>query len=204
MEPLQPAVSGPSFRYRADLLPSPTARRVRTPRKPPQVSYRKLLARVHNPELRKAIVAERQRVVARKKRAMAPSTPPQKQRMQTPPTPDISEEWAYYQSGEAWHKRKLKQRHTSRESRAPCSPPVDSLPMPVPLAATTRLEARHVARAFDKARATREFWSQPVRKPALRPPVRVLSDAERRMRNDAPGLEAKQTPVRRHPWRARW
>jgi hypothetical protein len=210
MEPLQPAVSGASFRFRADLLASPRARRSLpvTPRTPPAVSYRTLLARVHNPELRKAIVAERKAAVARANRAAMPSQPlVEKRRMQTPPMPDISGEWAYYQSGQARDKRRLE--HYGEQEREPREPlplqPASRVPIPVPPAATARLQARDVARAFDVAHATRDYWTQPARKLALNPPPRTLSDAERRTIAD--GSSRQQTvakQLRSHPWRAQW
>ena len=60
-----------------------------------------------------------------------------------------------------------------------------SKPKAVPAAGTSRLQARDVARAFDTARAVREYWVQPARKPALRPPARAaLRDAEGHMRRN--------------------
>eukprot|EP01043_Picozoa_sp_COSAG02_P020594 COSAG02_NODE_1020_length_15166_cov_48.849671_7_plen_213_part_00 len=210
MEPLQPAVSGTSFRFRADLLASPTASRslAVTPRTPPAVSYRALLARVHNPELRKVIVAERKEAVARANReAMSRQPLVEKRRLQTPPTPDISGEWSYYQSGQARDKRRLER--FGEQERGPRDPlpchQARRVPIPVPPAATARLQARDVARAFDVAHATRDYWTQPARKFALNPPPRTLSNAERCTRVD--GSSRQQTVIKQlrpHPWRARW
>ncbi len=209
MDPLQPAVSRPSFRFRADLLASPRTRRsaltVMTPQTPPAVSYRKLLGRVHNPELRKTIVTEHKAAVARAKLAAMPCPPPQDRRMQTPPTPDISGEWDYYQSGQAREKRRLEL--YGAQAREPPLQQPGRVPMSVPTAATARLQARDVARAFDAAHAARDYWSQPARKPALNPPPRILSDAERRiLAADDSGRQqtvTKQT-LSLHLWQARW
>jgi hypothetical protein len=210
MEQLRPAVR-PTFRSRSDLLPSADVRG--RPRTPPPVSFKKLLARVHNPELRKAIVDERAKnVAARAQQLKAISErPKERRRLQTPPTPDLSDEWSYYQSGQAREKRRLRaaaQRgasHTSRVLRSPREPVDTSPPMRAPRAATSRAEARAAVRkAFDTARATRDYWSVPV-KPALQPPTRTLSEGERMQ---APGPTARwPSPPKTRiaaPWRAPW